>query len=86
MSTLLSVGNSEGTRRCDERCYDATHGQCTCCCGGRNHGVGLIHAIDNTRELADSWLDAEAARRGVSRADLTWDLHPEARQEVLFAF
>jgi hypothetical protein len=44
MVTLLSVGNSEGERRCDARCHQATEPDCDCICGGRYHGQGLQHA------------------------------------------
>ncbi len=44
MVTLLSVGNSEGERRCDARCHEATEPDCDCICGGRYHGHGLTHA------------------------------------------
>lgn len=37
-------------RRCDARCYHATHTRCTCICGGENHGVGLERALRNTLE------------------------------------
>lgn len=51
MSTLLTVGNSEGQKRCDAKCYDAVSPHCDCCCGGRNHGVGRETAIGNTRAM-----------------------------------
>ncbi|HEV8653151.1 MAG TPA: hypothetical protein VG276_28095 [Actinomycetes bacterium] len=44
MVTLLSVGNSEGERRCDARCHQATEPDCDCVCGGRYHGKGLAQA------------------------------------------
>jgi hypothetical protein len=44
MVTLLSVGNSEGERRCDARCHQATEPDCDCICGGRYHGCGLAQA------------------------------------------
>lgn len=50
--TLMTVGNSEGTRRCDSRCYNAKGGKCTCCCGGMNHGKGLAEAQRLTNEHA----------------------------------
>lgn len=40
MATILSVGNSEGERRCDAKCHEATGPQCDCICGGAHHGVG----------------------------------------------
>lgn len=51
MTTLITVGNSEGERRCDARCYEATGPRCDCVCGGRNHGAGVKQAIDNTCEM-----------------------------------
>lgn len=51
--TLISQGSSSGEeRRCDAKCYAATSPVCTCVCGGLNHGVGLVQAVDNTTELA----------------------------------
>lgn len=40
MSTLIIEGNSDGQRRCDSRCHDATTPECDCVCGGRYHGKG----------------------------------------------
>jgi dissimilatory sulfite reductase (desulfoviridin) alpha/beta subunit len=48
---LMEVRTSGGSiRRCDKRCYDAKHKKCTCVCGGKNHGVGLQKALENTKE------------------------------------
>jgi hypothetical protein len=48
--TLIAVYNNDGcVGRCDERCYGATHPDCDCVCGGKNHGVGLSKATDNTQ-------------------------------------
>lgn len=46
MTTILAYGNSEGTRRCDARCHDATSSECDCICGGRYHGRGLTYAYE----------------------------------------
>jgi hypothetical protein len=46
--TLITIGNSEGSRRCDARCYDAKGSNCDCMCGGKNHGKGLQVASENT--------------------------------------
>jgi hypothetical protein len=55
--TLIEVRNSDGVvGRCDERCYAARHPDCDCVCHGRNHGVGLHQAIDNTREMGGQLL------------------------------
>ncbi len=66
MTTLIAVYTSEGCAgRCDARCYDAEEPDCNCICGGRNHGAGLDRAIENTRELAQQWLDAYAEQQGL---------------------
>lgn len=43
--------------RCDASCYAASppkpSRKCKCICGGKNHGVGIANAIDNTNELKD---------------------------------
>lgn len=55
MTTLISVRYGDGeTRRCDSHCYDAKSPDCTCVCGGKNHGAGLKKAAENVREhMAD---------------------------------
>lgn len=58
MTTLIAVYNSQGlVGRCDAKCYMATGPECDCICGGKNHGAGLEKAVENTRELAESWLE-----------------------------
>lgn len=44
MVTLLTVGDSGGSRRCDAHCHDAKEPDCDCVCGGRYHGKGVEHA------------------------------------------
>lgn len=62
MATLIAVYNSDGcVGRCDARCYDATQSACDCICGGRNHAAGIEQALNNTRELADSWIEQSGA-------------------------
>ena len=63
MTTLIAVYDSSGhlVGRCDAKCYNAEHPQCDCICGGRNHGVGLNRALDNTRE----WLLEELRTNGM---------------------
>jgi hypothetical protein len=52
--TILEVRNANGVvGRCDSRCYDATHEDCDCICGGVNHSIGLKLAIECSRELTD---------------------------------
>jgi hypothetical protein len=38
MTTVLVVGNSDGSRRCDATCHRASEPTCVCICGGRYHG------------------------------------------------
>lgn len=60
MAVLIRVGNSEGERLCDERCYNATTSHCDCCCNGMNHGKGRQQAEANTakagREMLQRWI------------------------------
>lgn len=57
--TLIAVYNSDGcVGRCDARCYNAECEECKCICGGANHGAGLKKAQDNTRQLAEAWVEA----------------------------
>jgi hypothetical protein len=72
VTTLIAVYNSEGCiGRCDARCYEAAEPECDCICGGRNHGAGQEQALDNTRELAESWLErARASGQDITRAEL----------------
>lgn len=66
MATLIAVYNSEScVGRCDAKCYDAIESSCDCVCGGMNHGAGVEKAADNTRELADTWLDEYARDKGL---------------------
>lgn len=48
MATIMTQGNSEGTRRCDGTCHKAKKKACKCICGGRFHGCG---GSDKAREL-----------------------------------
>ena len=50
MTTVLSVGNSEGERRCDARCHDAgPFTDCDCVCGGRYHGAGQTQVLERVQ-------------------------------------
>ena len=52
MTTLIRVfKNGKCVGRCDASCHNAKHPECVCCCGGKNHGVGVDRAIENTREM-----------------------------------
>lgn len=66
MTTLIAVYNSEGcVGRCDAKCYEAHEPDCDCICGGRNHGAGRERAVENTRELAEEWIERYARERGL---------------------
>jgi predicted RNase H-like HicB family nuclease len=74
VTTLISYQSSGGQGRCDAKCYDAEEPECDCICGGRNHGAGKQEAIDNTRELAESWLEhARANGQDITSAELAID-------------
>jgi hypothetical protein len=79
MVTLISYQSSGGDQgRCDAKCYEADHPDCDCICGGRNHGAGLQQAVDNTRELAQSWIDrAKANGQDVADVQLALDVQHE---------
>ena len=48
---IMTVGDSYGERRCTARCYNASGDKCVCCCGGRNHGIGLQKALEQNEEM-----------------------------------
>lgn len=67
MVTLIAVYDSDGlVGRCDARCYKAHELECACICGGANHGAGLDQAMENTRQLAESWLEEYTREHGLS--------------------
>lgn len=55
--------------RCDKACYDAATPRCDCICGGRNHGVGLNKAIENTRDMAERLVGVKFSRH-ITTGDL----------------
>lgn len=58
MATLIAAYNSDGCiGRCDAKCYNATTHDCTCICGGLNHGAGIQKAQENTSLLAEVWME-----------------------------
>lgn len=71
MTTLIAVYDSEGCRgRCDARCYNAEHPECTCICGGMNHGAGLQRAMQNTQDLAEEWITRYSAEHDLQPAEV----------------
>ncbi len=83
LATLIAVYTSEGcVGRCDARCHDATTPECDCICGGANHGVGQSRAIENTRALAEQWLQEYAHRKGF--AEVKYELGQLVQQPSLW--
>lgn len=81
--TLIEVRNSEGVvGRCNALCYEATTPDCQCVCGGANHGAGQQRAMDNTRQMAENWIE-EYARRHDLR-DYHGEINPQCIQLSLF--
>lgn len=69
MTILIAVYNSDGcVGRCDAKCYEAHEPDCDCICQGRNHGAGLKRAVDNTRELADAWIESYSCEHHLTGA------------------
>ncbi len=84
MTALIAVYAGDGCAgRCDAKCYNAWGPERHCICQGGNPGAGKQEAIDNTRELAESWLErARADRQHISHAELVID----TRHRPLFEF
>lgn len=58
MATLIAwYVNGECRGRCDAKCYTAREPECTCICGGLNHGAGFATARENTQERSQEWVD-----------------------------
>lgn len=83
MSTLIYQSNGDHcTGKCDANCYDAKNPVCDCVCGGRNHGVGLKQATENTREYIDEII--EELKNKPDAATLETFINPEIYQLKLF--
>ena len=65
MSTLMSAGGSDWSRRCDAKCYDAKGPVCDCICGGKNHGKGKQQAQTDMERDFCAGLDKAAERAGL---------------------
>ena len=73
MTTLIAVYDSSGcVGRCDAKCYNAQEEKCECICHGRNHGAGQKQAIENTRELAQAWIEKYTNEHELSGA--SWEV------------
>lgn len=78
MTTLLTVGDSEGERRCDAKCHDATEPHCRCVCQGRFHGRGHQAAVEQLTG------DLLSGRMGESAARVTREAIAQTTQKSLF--
>jgi hypothetical protein len=79
VTALIAAYTGDGCiGRCDAKCYNAWGPECHCICQGANHGAGKQEAIENTRELGESWLEhARADGRDVAHAELVIDTMQE---------
>jgi hypothetical protein len=75
VSALIAVYTGDGCAgRCDAKCYNAWGPTCHCICRGGNHGAGRQEAIDNTREMAEAWLEqVQANGHAIARAEVLID-------------
>ena len=49
-------------RRCNAKCYNARGQECSCLCGGVNHGVGEHQAFENCRATGFAWAKRKQLR------------------------
>jgi hypothetical protein len=84
VTALIAAYTGDGcVGRCDAKCYNAWGPECHCICQGTNHGAGKQEAIDNTRELGESWLEQAGAAAG--QVTMLAQLVIDARHEPLFS-
>jgi hypothetical protein len=54
MAVMIRVYSGERcVGQCDARCYNAQRGNCSCICGGVNHGAGFAQALKNTEDMVE---------------------------------
>ena len=79
MPTLLAMYNRHGeVGRCDSKCYKAKTTNCTCICGGINHGVGLAKAAFNIENHCQELIDSAKKFHTTSR--MTFPLQTDQQQ------
>jgi hypothetical protein len=78
MATVLIIHNSDGSRRCDAKCHDATEPECDCICGGRYHGKTSEGAMNLIHE------DVQSGRFGAELAHVAHQLTTQTLQNTLF--
>jgi hypothetical protein len=75
---------------CNPKCYNAISRDCTCACGGVNHGVGELKARQNCRELGIAWsshpqrvFSPKRRRRSTQAPEQGWlSFEPEAERHT----
>jgi len=83
MGSLIYQHNGQHcTGKCDSNCYNATGPICDCICGGKNHGVGLEQAKENTRLYAEEMIEQYSKANGIDKRDL--HVNPDIFQLSLF--
>jgi hypothetical protein len=72
MATVMSWGNSEGTKgRCDAKCHNAATPHCDCMCGGRYHGAGRDGSLpERIRDYGEEILAAAKTRAAAEGLEL----------------
>jgi hypothetical protein len=77
MTTVVAVYKFSGcVGRCDANCHEAKSPECTCICGGANHGVGLKQAMANTARgigLNGDYVASYAKLRGITETMVSID-------------
>jgi len=72
MSCLIYRSNGDHcTGKCDANCYNATGPKCDCICGGKNHGVGIDQATENTRLYAEEMIDQYSKQTGIDKKEFS---------------
>jgi hypothetical protein len=83
VTALIAAYTGDGcVGRCDAKCYNAWGQECHCICQGTNYGAGKQEAIDNTRELGESWLEQAGVNGHVT---MLAELVIDAQHEPLFS-
>ena len=88
MTTLIAVykgsgdGGSVCVGRCDAKCYEAIEPECTCVCGGMNHGKGKGKAIENTVQLAEKWIAAYSIQNQLDPSEHRWEVPARDPQQL----
>ena len=86
MATIMSWGNSSGTRgRCDARCHTARLPECRCCCGGHFHGSanqpgGVEQVVSDFWDAVLDEVEKKAKEEGLELETERWTKN---RQSIL---